>query len=96
MNLRVESAGHTTVKLSWVPPRSSPVMPAYYEAWIYKGTTANLLTLVESYPRKAATSPHQFGKLERHQRYTVHLSASGPGGAHLPADVFASVTFTTS
>jgi hypothetical protein len=95
MNLRVVSAGHTTVKLAWLAPQH-PIAPSYYECWIYKGTTANRLTLVESYPRKAPSSPWQFGGLVRHQRYTVHLSASGPGGSHLPADVFASVTFTTS
>jgi len=95
-NLRVLSAGHTTVKLSWSPPLHAPVAPSYYEAWIYKGTTATLKTLVDTYPRKAPGSPYMFRGLARHQRYTIHLSASGPGGAHLPADVFAFVTFTTT
>lgn len=96
LNLKVVSAGHTTVKLSWSPPAKALVPPAYYVAWIYKGTTPTRSTLVDSYPRKAPGTPFQFGGLVRHQRYTVHLSASGPDGAHLPAGVFAFATFTTT
>jgi peptidoglycan hydrolase-like protein with peptidoglycan-binding domain len=96
VNLKVLSAGHTTVKLSWSPPLHAPVAPLYYECWIYKGTTATARFLVDKYPRKAPASPFQFGGLVRHQRYTIHLSASGPGGTHMPADVFDSVTFTTT
>lgn len=95
-NLKVLSAGHTTVKLSWSKPVGSVPVPAYYVAWIYKGATANKDTLVAKYPRKATTIPFQFGGLVRHQRYTIHISASGPGGLHLPANVFAFATFTTT
>lgn len=94
-NLKLVSAGHTTVKLSWSPPAKSPVTPAYYLVWIYKGTPSRY-DLMSSYPRKAPASPFQFGGLARHTPYTVHISASGPDGAHLPAGVFASLAFTTT
>lgn len=93
--LRV-TPGHTNFHATWAAPAGQP-KPDHYEVWVYKGTTCDQETLVDSYPRDEpgpVTSPDP-GSLTPRTLYTIHVSAVGPGGSHVKAGVFASATFTT-
>lgn len=91
----VASGGHTSVDLTWQPPAGAPVPPAEYLVYIYRGTLANTRTLVDSYPRRATSSPWQGGGLVQDQSYTAHVVASGPGGSHVHPFTYASAQFKT-
>jgi hypothetical protein len=90
--------GHTSVGLAWDPPPGAPEAPDHYLVYIYRGTTCNTSTLVESYRpngREAAKSPWQGGSLGTGGTYTAHVVAAGADNAHVAADVFASTVFAT-
>jgi hypothetical protein len=89
--------GHHDFRAAWAAPAGAPTAPDHYLIWAYRGTTCNRQTLVAKYPRKeqgTETNPDP-GGLTPGTRYTVHVSAFGPGGAHSAPDVFASAVFTT-
>jgi hypothetical protein len=92
-DLRVVSAGHTTVKLAWAaPPLDGHAVVDHFVVWVY-GPDG----LVDSYPRQIPGTVREWegGGMTEGVRYTAHLSASGPGTEHLGPGVFASADFTT-
>lgn len=93
------SGGETSVRLNWTKNFGGHPQPDHYIAWVYRGSIANASTLVATYPRKnisGAAVTWEGGSLPRHERFTVHLSASGVGSDHLGSGVFASAPFATS
>jgi hypothetical protein len=93
VGLKVVSAGHTTVKLSWAaPPLDGHALVDHFVVWVY-GPDG----LVDSYPRAIPGTVREWegGGMAEGVRYAAHLSASGPGTEHLGKDVFAAVDFTT-
>ena len=93
--------GHTTVSAHWGHPAGDyPAPPADYAVYAYTGETCDTGTLVASYPRPApagtaAGGEFSGGGLARGQAYTLHVTASGPGGSHEKPDVYASAQFST-
>lgn len=98
LNLRVVSAGHTTVKLAWEPPALDGHPPVdHYVVWIYHDGK-----LIDKYPRIVPGKVLEWegGGLPGPPDHpgtscVAHVSASGPGSEHLGDHVFASVGFTT-
>lgn len=91
--LHVVSAGYTSVKLAWDQPAlDGHPTPDHYVLWMYHDGD-----LVASYPRSipGATLEYQGGSLAENTAYVAHVGTSGVGNAHLGADVFASVSFST-
>lgn len=87
--------GHTSVRLTWEPPVGSPQPPSRYQVYIYEGTTADVHTIVHSYPRTVTAREFTGGSLEEGKIYTAHVLAEGPNGTHVAPDTYASVTFKT-
>lgn len=104
-NLKV-TGGRTSFKATWEEPANAPVKPAEYLIWVYKGVTCDASTLLPSYdpPRHVPGTETSFaggslsdaqGREIPGQKWTVHVAASGPDGAHLGSGVFVTGVATT-
>jgi hypothetical protein len=93
--------GHTSFSATWDKPAGAyPVPPAAYEVYVYAGGVADRATIVASYPRPASKvtaggGEYSGGGLARGRPYTLHVVASGPGGAHEKPYTYASASFST-
>lgn len=81
------------VDITWSAPAPEPGLPApTYDVYLYKGSTVKI-NLVSGFP-KPVTGTRTTAVVTHGQAYTVHIVATGPNGAHVRPNTYASRTFT--